>query len=703
VAKRKRERTPRRPQLARRSRAAASKHRRASSAGVVNTDAVVTPGRAAETPAPPRKRRHFAIEVVWGDATKVPANLYIVGHYQGVLPQNAEGAFDEVVSTPVDDPQRRVITSLTRGGVIRGALGDVFFVPWKAASVLIAGMGRPGTFGERQLRLMWRSVAHTIGRLADTPEACTVLVGSGAGTLSVPESVRGLVEGINEAFEADPDLRLERVKIIERDLDRAVEALKTLMQIEEQTATAEKPPLLQLHVGPDLQEVDGANIPDRFCYSVLSAAVARAGENRATLRETLRPLLDHISDERLRSRVADGLKDLSAVLPRGLRHTMADLRQAALDYRLRDTESNTSSPTSTRVSYSIQQNAIHVAAITHTVTVAERMIGTRPMLIERAAQQMIDPDPAQLQQYGRALSRFLIPSDFTSLFDDSSHLILEVDRQMATVPWEMLQRGDDSEPLAVRRPVARQLRTPYSARPPEFTTRPQLRALVIGDPAEPPYTLEESRNEARQIARLLEQRGFEVVLRIGAPEDGTGAGPIKGIRPADLLEVVDLLASGEFDLVHYSGHADTNDQFPEQTGWRFKDNEFLTPAELEALEQPPAIVVANACLSGQLGKNPLLVPSLADAFFKRGVYDYIGTSWQVKEQPAVAFAEAFYQTLFTDPSQDPPSATIGDAVQTARRALYRARETFGNAWGAYQHYGDPTRQVQLPRQRHNGV
>jgi len=270
---------------------------------------------------------------------------------------------------------------------------------------------------------------------------------------------------------------------------------------------------------------------------------------------------------------------------------------------------------------------------------------------------------------------------------------------MATVPWEMFQRADDLEPLAVRRPLARQLRTPYSARPPEFTTRPRLRALVIGDPAEPPFTLEESRNEARQVARLLEQRGFEVVVRIGSPEDGTGAGPIKGIPPADLLEVVDLLASGEFDLVHYSGHADTNDQFPDKTGWRFKDGEFLTPGELEALEQPPAIVVANACLSGQLGKNPLLVPSLADAFFKRGVYDYIGTSWQVKEQPAVAFAQAFYESLFTLSPDEQQSATIGDAVQSARRALYQAREKFGNAWGAYQHYGDPTRQVQLPRQR----
>jgi hypothetical protein len=119
------------------------------------------------------------------------------------------------------------------------------------------------------------------------------------------------------------------------------------------------------------------------------------------------------------------------------------------------------------------------------------------------------------------------------------------------------------------------------------------------------------------------------------PKPGPARARSKDIPPADLLEVVDLLTSGEFDVVQYSGHADTNDQFPDQTGWLFKAGEFLTPGELESLEQPPAIVVANACLSGRVAKNPLLVPSLADAFFKRGVYDYIGTSWQVRPRATV--------------------------------------------------------------------
>ena len=42
-------------------------------------------------------RPNLAIEVVWGDVTKVVADVYTVGHYDSVLPQNAEFALDKAV------------------------------------------------------------------------------------------------------------------------------------------------------------------------------------------------------------------------------------------------------------------------------------------------------------------------------------------------------------------------------------------------------------------------------------------------------------------------------------------------------------------------------------------------------------------------------------------------------------------------------
>ena len=67
------------------------------------------------------------MEVVWGSVIETTGDVHLVGHYQGVLPQNAEEVLDKAVSD-CQDPL--VITDLTKRGVIRGALGDINFVPW---------------------------------------------------------------------------------------------------------------------------------------------------------------------------------------------------------------------------------------------------------------------------------------------------------------------------------------------------------------------------------------------------------------------------------------------------------------------------------------------------------------------------------------------------------------------------------------------
>jgi CHAT domain-containing protein len=131
----------------------------------------------------------------------------------------------------------------------------------------------------------------------------------------------------------------------------------------------------------------------------------------------------------------------------------------------------------------------------------------------------------------------------------------------------------------------------------------------------------------------------------------------------------------------------------------------LTAHELEGMERPPRLVVANACLSSQVSQQAgtpsdarrstansaarsdfSLVASLADEFFKQGVSDYIGVAWEIPSDPAKLFAEKFYQALLE------PGGKIGPALLRARKALHE-RKAFGTAWAAYQHYGDPMRSV----------
>ena len=44
-----------------------------------------------------RRARTFAVEVVWGSVIETTGDVHLVGHYQGVLPQNAEEVLDKAV------------------------------------------------------------------------------------------------------------------------------------------------------------------------------------------------------------------------------------------------------------------------------------------------------------------------------------------------------------------------------------------------------------------------------------------------------------------------------------------------------------------------------------------------------------------------------------------------------------------------------
>jgi CHAT domain-containing protein len=70
---------------------------------------------------------------------------------------------------------------------------------------------------------------------------------------------------------------------------------------------------------------------------------------------------------------------------------------------------------------------------------------------------------------------------------------------------------------------------------------------------------------------------------------------------------------------------------------------------------------------------------MAEAFFERGVQNYIGTGWPVVDQTATTFATAFYRRALR-------GAFLSDALAEAREAIMQE----GPTWGAYQHYGQST-------------
>jgi CHAT domain len=360
-------------------------------------------------------------------------------------------------------------------------------------------------------------------------------------------------------------------------------------------------------------------------------------------------------------------------------------------------------PPPVRISFWQDDRSVRVAAIHSSATVPERVLHVQPAMVDDLVERLTDPAPDRAGRLSDFLARLLVPSDFRELLV-SGPFVFELDRPMARVPWELLayeQGGaSDQKPLAVEFPLARQLRTAYSPSPtPPVRPTRELRALVIGDPGDPASGLDlpGARHEALAVARLLRERLGEknVDALIGAP-NVPRTGDLRGIPPADWLDVLDLLTKGGFDLVHYAGHGDFDLADPTRAGWLFAGG-LITSGEIERLDEVPALVVANACLSSRTAQtettDAALLPSIADEFFKLGVRNYIGTAWEVNDIGAERFATTFYRALLPGPGG---GKSFGHAIVDARTELWTNRAHFGALWAAYQHYGDPASEAVLP-------
>ena len=254
------------------------------------------------------RRPTLKLEVVWGDITRVDADAYAVGHYEGVTPQRAERALDEKVSS---NEAQLVITDHTRRGALRGALGDVNYFRWADPKlshrvVAVAGMGRPGSFGLGSLRRLVRELVVSLSSLPNVKTVCSVLIGSGKGTLSISDAVLGLIDGIVEALSQAPVRgSLETLRIVEQEHARALtifEAVKERCRELGRELTV---------IGPSFVEGDGRAVSreealGRWCDQSRRALAGRAP---AALRKAADSLLDQIHDAEVRKQVKAALLD----------------------------------------------------------------------------------------------------------------------------------------------------------------------------------------------------------------------------------------------------------------------------------------------------------------------------------------------------------------------------------------------------------
>jgi CHAT domain-containing protein len=670
------------------------------------------PGTTASAPSLP-----LQLSVTWGDITRVPADIHVSGHYQGVVPASAERALDAAISSAA----RFVIEEHTRRGWLVGALGEISYFPGKdlqgdssaVRRVAVAGMGRPGTFSERRATQMYASLLAELIGLGSIRRVTMVLIGSGAGNLTVPQACRALVEGFaSGAGTLAAGLgRLEEVVVVELDRLRAEQTRLALDRNARQVAS--------LVVDPEIGRVDGGLV------EVDSAAVfAICGLARLVRNSMAKP------PEKRRRSGSDPVESLLDGLPKEFRSAVREkLAHISDDYTslavvLGEPQQAGAESPPVRISVVKDQAGLRWAALTERSTIPERVVGMNPRLVEQLIDRLTAPTTEDAADLPRLLTRFVVPVDFQRHVSDQAALVVEVDRDTARLPWEFLtddafDSGQVIEPLAVRTPVARQLRTTYAGMAGEDAEARELRALVIGDPGDPRQgqSLPQAREEAKEVADVLRQYGVTVRLFLGG--EATDA---EDATPVSQLDVLKELLGRNYHLVHYAGHGTFDPDNPQLTGWLFADG-LLGARELAQLTRAPRLVVANACWSAarpgtgaeesrdqarqikdgrDQARQAKLTPVLADEFLRVGVVHYLGTSWKVPDGLARRFARTLYEVLL-GPSRDGRPRNLGEAVCKARQGLFYARgpdpaavsREQWSAWAAYQHYGDPHDTLQL--------
>ncbi|MEW5802084.1 MAG: CHAT domain-containing protein [bacterium] len=280
----------------------------------------------------------------------------------------------------------------------------------------------------------------------------------------------------------------------------------------------------------------------------------------------------------------------------------------------------------------------------------------------------------KLRAMGRVFyNELLTPSVKAKLRETKAeYLCLNIDDQLVQVPWELLYDGQEflcqrfnMGRLVKTRQAVQGIKTRVLAKP--------LRILIIADPS---GDLKDAYREGVQIQEHLAHYGNFINAALRS----------QNITPAYIKEKLRY-----FDLVHFAGHADYSQENPEKGGWR------LTKGTLTAQDvirmggssTMPSLIFSNACQSARTEEWVLKehfqdeIYGLAHAFLLSGVKHYVGTFWEILDEPGSQFAMEFYKYLLS-------GLTTGEAVREARLSLIRRYGEETVVWASYLLYGDPT-------------
>jgi len=281
---------------------------------------------------------------------------------------------------------------------------------------------------------------------------------------------------------------------------------------------------------------------------------------------------------------------------------------------------------------------------------------------------------ADLKKTGQLLWDHLLARAVKDKLKNASRrdLILFLDEELISIPWELI--CDEKEFLCLKFNLGRLVRTKEQPYPPQYrstTSTPKM--LVLANPTN---DLQSAYLEGLGIKNQFDRKAKEIKIDFKSTD-------------IDKLYVKKNLR--DYDIVHFAGHCEYDDQNPKNTGWVLSDGRFTTQ-DIIALGQSlslPSLIFSNSCQSAKVAEGLMQrdyqekTYSLASAFLFSGVRHYIGTIWKIQDSLSFAFAKEFYVRLVQGES-------VGGCMRSARLRLIKEYGLGCLAWANYLLYGDPS-------------
>jgi pimeloyl-ACP methyl ester carboxylesterase len=292
-------------------------------------------------------------------------------------------------------------------------------------------------------------------------------------------------------------------------------------------------------------------------------------------------------------------------------------------------------------------------------------------------------DSKRIVQFGVDLGKLVLHEDVLAMLRTmpQKHLVVVHDADASRIPWETIRVNQSA--AALEGGVSRRLSAEKLSVAKLLEQRKRASVLKILLVVDPTSNLEGAVAEGERIRTLFSSRpGFELVERFQS----------QATKPRLLKD----FSSGDYDVLHYAGHAFFDPVKPARSGILCAGEDILSGAELVGLSRLPNLVFFNACEAGRIRKAAAAPAKgtpksktireriddnigLAEAYLRGGAANYVGTYWPVGDAAAKTFAEEFYTQLINGTS-------LGDSLLSGRKKVEALKSV---DWADYVLYGNP--------------